>query len=269
MLWTAIIVLRQLYNRSGWANAFFTLATTKLGSVHMPGYSDHGRKNHDGGCSEDSAGCGLVNSKPGSSLGFAQRGDISFRLSLSDELLLIIFRKHRPNIDTLDDLVAAHKIGVETGSCGDRSEGDESTEDVAGRGCDVKSRNNSVEAEGDGARGSDGGEVRLDHDLGRHRRRLVTIGSVEGDVEGLVENLPAHNANCAHARLKHTSSHDKVGQDIAGHSEGKENGLAGVCCTISLGHHLLGRFESGLAREESSGDCAGMVSSSQVKIPEV
>jgi hypothetical protein len=175
----------------------------------------------------------LVYSTLSSNLGLAQRGNVSLRLALSDELLLIFLGKNRSNIDTFDNLVAAHKISVETGSCSDSGEGNESTKDVAsGRG-HVESRNNSVETESNGARGSHSGEIRLDQDRVRHGRRLVAVGSVECDVERLVEDLPAHNTSRSHAGLEHTSGNDKVGEYIAGHSEGEEDGFAGICCTVS------------------------------------
>lgn len=188
----------------------------------------HGGDDHDGATGEDSAGGSLVDGNPGCGMRLAQRGNVPLRLALGLELGLVLLGEHRPDVDALDDLVAAHEVGVEAGGRGDGGKGDQAAEDVAGRGGDVEARDEGVEAQGDGARGADGREIRLDHDLGGHGRRLVGVGRVESDVEGLVEDLPPDDAHHAEAGLEHAGRDHQVGQDVAGHSEGEQDRLAGI-----------------------------------------
>lgn len=196
------------------------------GLLHLNVVEDHGGDDHDGTTGEDSADGGFVDGEFGGNFALSERGDIPLRLSFRRQLQLVILGEHRSDIDTLLRLIPSHQARIQETRRRDRRKGDQATQDVPRGGGDVETGHDGVEAQGDGARGADGEAVGLGEGRRRHGRGLVGVGAVDGDVEGLVDDLPGDDAAGLEARLEHAGRDDQVGEDVGGHSEGEEDGLS-------------------------------------------
>jgi len=134
------------------------------------------------------------------------------------------------DVDSLADLLGAHEKDVEGAGAGDGGEGDEAGEDGAGGGGEAfEAGHKGAQAQGDGAGGGDGEEVGFGQLGSGERGGFVGVGAVDGHVEGLVGDLPEEGAGGAEVGGEHAGGDDEVVDDEAGHAEGEEDGLAGVC----------------------------------------
>lgn len=114
-------------------------------------------------------------------------------LSVLVELALgaISSRQDGVDVDTLADFLAAHEEDVQGGGTGDGGEGDEAGEDKAGIGRNAfEAGDEGVQADSHGAGGRDGHEVGLAYLRHREWGGFIGVGIVDGDVDGLVANLP-------------------------------------------------------------------------------
>lgn len=146
---------------------------------------------HDRGAVEDARQRGLADGDGGGLPAAAQGGELGVGLAGG----AVLRRQDGVHVDALADLLAAHEEDVEGACAGDGGEGDEAAEDeLRSRGDAREARDEGVEAEGDGAGGADGEDVGLGDFGGGEGRGLVGVGVVDGDVEGLVGDLPEQGA---------------------------------------------------------------------------
>ena len=107
----------------------------------------------------------------------------------------LLLRQHGEDVDTRAQLAATHEEDVECACAGDRCERHEPAECGAGQRREaLEARHEAVEAEGDGAGGGDGEEVGADERRGGEWGGFVGVGVVDGDVDGLVGDLPEEDA---------------------------------------------------------------------------
>lgn len=170
-------------------------AGTGLEPVHLlQPDQDQGRQDHDGRGVQHAADGRLADGQGGRLPALAQTLD---GLAGDLALPLLLLRQDRVDVDALADLLAAHEEDVEGAGARDGGEGDQAAEDESGVGGDVlETRDEGVEAQGDGARGGHGHAVGFGHGGEGERGGLVGVGAVDGDVEGLVGDLPEEGAGC-------------------------------------------------------------------------
>ena len=183
---------------------------------------EEGRQQHDRGGVEDARDGGLGDGVEGGGAGFAERGWRRRRRGGGRGIRGV-------DVDALADLLGAHEEDVEGAGAGDGGEGHQAAEDRAGRWAQPsQARDHGVQADGYGARGRYGEEVRFAQLPGGEGRGFVGVGAVDGHVEGLVGDLPEEGPPCTEIRGEHAGGHDEVGDDEAGHAEGEEDRLARV-----------------------------------------
>ncbi len=100
-------------------------------------------------------------------------------------------------MDALAYLLPSHQKDVQRARRGDGCKGNKAREGYFCGWRDVlEAGDEAVEAESNGARGGDGEEVGLNEGGGGEGRGLVGVSAVDGDVEGLVGDLPEEGAPC-------------------------------------------------------------------------
>lgn len=108
-----------------------------------------------------------------------------------DVALLLGVRRHREHVDARAHLLAAHEQHVEEAGRGDGREGDQAAEDeFCGRRHAGEARDEGIEAHGDGAGRANGEGVGLGDFGPGEGGGFIGVGRVDGDVEGLVGDLP-------------------------------------------------------------------------------
>ena len=168
------------------------------------------REHHDGRGVEDAGQRGLADRQGCGLLGFAHRFDF---LAILFALGFLVGGLDGEHVDSEPDLFAAHQEDVQRAGGCDCCEGHEATEDHARVwGEAFEARDYGVEAEGDGAGGTDGDKVVSYQGLGGEGGGLVGVGGVDGYVEGLVGDLPEERACCAEIGREHPGCDDEVGK---------------------------------------------------------
>nr|POE86431.1 hypothetical protein CFP56_46615 [Quercus suber] len=196
--------------------------------VHaLQAHEQQRRQHHDGRRVEHARHGRLADGERRGLLRLAERGE---RLVRGLALLARRRRLVREDVDARADLLAAHEEDVERAGAGDGGEGHQAAEGRARGGAEApEAGDEGVEAHGDAARRADGEEVGLRDLAGRQRGAFVRVRVVDRHVQRLVGHLPADRARRAEVRRQHARRHHQVAEDVAGHAEGQEDGLTGVC----------------------------------------
>lgn len=168
-------------------------------------------------------------------------------------LLLLHLRENWVHVNSLPDLLASHQEHVEGAGAGDGRKGDQSAEnELRVRGDVLEPRDQRIETERHRAGRRHRHHVRLGHLRERQGSGFVCVGAVDRYIERLVADLPEKSPSglesqkdnnsketdpsYLEARCQHSRSDDQVGENIAGHAEGKEDRLSGVCERMSINY---------------------------------